>query len=255
MNDLCILLPLYKEDLLDYERLSLNRLLDFCKKNNYLKNLLLLIPNNFNIDSFIDKYIDICYLNDGIAYKTLDNKYFNSVVSFNNGVLLSYQFYGGFWQKYIFTYQLDGYIFDDYFQYFIDKDYDYIGGYVMPMFSHISLLDGYDNNIYMNGGISLRKTEYCKNVICNPKVQEKINGCEHILNQYIFDEDYIYSRYYESKVLPLDSIMFSYNHTFAENAYVINNFKYPFCCHGFNKNQFLMDLINKYNEENNLKYF
>ena len=254
MNDLCILLPIYKQNLYDYEQLSLYRLIDFCKTNNYLNNLLIICAENFDIDKFCNTYIEKFNIQN-INYMTFNDKYFLSVNTFNNGILLSYQFYNNFDQKYIFTYQLDGYIFDNYFDYFINKDYEYIGGYVMPLFSHISKLGVGDGNIYMNGGISLRKPKFCQEAIANPIIQKYINGCEHILNQHILDEDYVYSCMYKKPVNALDSLAFSFNYTFAENAYEICGKHYPFCCHGIQKNQFLMKLINQYNKENNLTYF
>ena len=260
MNNYCIVVFIYKNELYDYEQLSLLRITDFVIKNNLIDHTYFVMPNSFNFNEFLDKYMTPFDINIGYNSVTFYDYCFASVNAYNNLLMLNRQFYEYFINNYdyIFTYQLDGYIFDNQFEYFMEHDFDYIGGYNLPMNCSLFSYKKYDNidsekHLLMNGGISLRKIKFC--------IETIENNYENIIQELYFDstnsylmEDVFFSMFYKQNVSAIDSIRFSLHYSAAETHYAINNFNYPFCCHGFNKSIFLQKLIKKYNEEHNLDY-
>jgi hypothetical protein len=174
-------------------------------------------------------------------------------------LMLNQNMYGdlGHSYDYVLIYQLDGYIFDDKLEYFLDKNYDYIGGYYLPMYVNQLIYNNHFNfdeqHLCMNGGVALKKISYCINSI-NEHYNELIAGCEFDNIHSYLNEDEFFSLFYNVKVEAIDSIKFSLNWAGAENHWAIINFEYPFCCHGIQHSKFLMKLIEKYNKEHNLDY-
>ena len=264
MNKKCLIsIILYKQEISELEHLSLLRIIDFCYKNNMPKNLMFIMPISFDFDLFFDTYI-FNYTNiNNIEYftynwKQYDDDCFSSVNACNNRIYLNKNHYGAFINSYdyILQYQLDGYIFDNQLDYFLDKNYDYIGGYYLPMYCDRLAYKNFDNindkHLLMNGGVSLKKISFC--IDCIENNFQNINGCDFDNIHSYMNEDAFFSMFYTTEVTALESIKFSLNWAAAESHYAINNFKYPFCCHGINKSNFLLKLVEKYNKENNLDY-
>ena len=99
--------------------------------------------------------------NIGIGFRTeyFNRNYFNSLDAYNK-LCLSNEFYDKFLNfEYMLIYQLDAWVFNDKLQYWCEKAYDYIGA---PLF--------YDNDKTVfsgvgNGGFSLRRVQYCKDIL------------------------------------------------------------------------------------------
>ena len=265
MNNRCIIcVPIYKIELSKSEHLSLLRIIDFCLANNLFDNLIFIIPKNFDFLLFINKYIgefETSKYHRNFEYNiiTYDDDTFISLNAFNNMLLLSSNFYGDFNNyDYMLTYQLDAYIFDNQLEYFLNKNYDYIGGYYLPIYTQHTLYDdnidiNENHNLSMNGGFSLKNINFCLKCIQDHYLNY-LKGCEfNNIHSYI-NEDTFFSLFYTTEVNALEAINFSLNWAAAESHYAINNFKYPFGCHGIDKSKFLMKLIKKYNKENNLDY-
>lgn len=266
MIDQCVICVIHhKQDLEKYEQLSLLRIIDFCCNNNLLNNLYLILPDNINLDKFWNNYINPI-LNDkqiytNIKYWIFDKVVFSSLNAYNNMLSLNQNFYGNFINdyNYMLTYQLDGYIFDNQLEYFLNKEYDYIGGYYLPVYANLIKYNEYENintehHLIMNSGVSLKKLSFCIESI-QQNYKNFIEGIEfNNIHAYINDDDF-FSIFYTTEVNTLDSIRFSLNYSGAETHYAINNFQYPFCCHAFHKSRFLQKLIENYNKEHNLDYY
>ena len=267
MKKCAIYINICDDNLKDYEILSLNRIIDlYCNNDNY--DLLFHLPNTIDFNKLLNKYLDNniktkCY-NDNyknvLCYK--DNELlFESVNAYNNMLSLNQNFYGNFvnYYNYMLTYQLDGYIFDNQLEYFLNKKYDYIGGYYLPVYANLIKYNEYENintehHLIMNSGVSLKKLSFCIESI-QQNYKNFIKGIEfNNIHAYINDDDF-FSMFYTTEVNTLDSIRFSLNYSGAETHYAINNFQYPFCCHAFHKSRFLQKLIENYNKEHNLDYY
>ena len=264
-NRCCICVINHKTTLADFEQLSLLRIVDFCIQTNKLDDLIFVLPKS-NVESFkdfCDTYVNK-FTNDKFGYSYnfnfiyYDDICFSSLNAYNNMLMLSENFYGDYSASYdyMLVYQLDGYIFDNQLDYFLDKNYDYIGGYYLPMYCDRLAYKNFDNindkHLLMNGGVSLKKISFC--IDCIENNFQNINGCDFDNIHSYMNEDAFFSMFYTTEVTALESIKFSLNWAAAESHYAINNFKYPFCCHGINKSNFLLKLVEKYNQENNLDY-
>ena len=261
---ICVII--YKDTLYKFEQLSLLRIIDFCIKTNRLDDLTFIIPKLIadNFDEFCEKYINKFIIDNynfshNFTYISYPNICFNSVNAYNNMLMLSKNFYGDFINNYdyMLLYQLDGYIFDDHLNYFLEKEYDFIGGYYIPIYADILEYCEFDNldnhKILMNGGVSLKNLKFCIDII-NKYYDEFINGCEfNDVFKYI-NEDTFFSKFCTTNISAIESMNFSLNWLGAENNWCIIDYKYPFCCHGIDKNKFLMKLIENYNKEHNLNY-
>jgi len=264
MKNKCVICTyVYKQELSKTEHLSLLRLIDFCYKNNILDKLLINIPKSFDFNLFFNTYISKFFkdnnINSYINYIKYDDICFSSINAYNNMLLLSKNYYGDFCNDYdyMLIYQLDGYIFDNQLEYFLNKNYDFIGGYYLPLYTEFNKYNSYENieekHLLMNGGVSLKNIKFCIDCISN-YYNDYLKGCEfNNIHKYI-NEDTFFSMFYTIEVNAIDAIKFSLNWAGAETHYAINNFEYPFCCHGIDKNKFLMKLVEKYNKENNLNY-
>lgn len=266
-NRCCICVINYKTKLMDYEQLSLLRIIDFCIQSNRLGDLIFIMPtsNIKTFDDFCETYINK-FVNDkfGIIYNFkfmhYDDDAFCSLNAYNNMLMLNKNFYGDFLDSYdyMLIYQLDAYIFNDQLNYFLNENYDYIGGYYLPLYVDSLKYNNFNNlsteqHLIMNGGVSLKKISFCIDSITK-HYDKLIKGCEFNNVFSYINEDTYFSMFYETKVNAIESMKFSLNWAGAENYWAIINFDYPFCCHGIQHSQFLMKLIEKYNKENNLEY-
>jgi len=149
-NLCCIIIPIYKETLNEYEITSLKQCCLILIKYSiiFVTHKML----NCNI------YKNICD-NYKINYKFeyFDKKYFTDISCYN-ALLLSKIFYKRFINyEYMLIYQLDAYVFRDELEYWCQKGYDYIGApwlsldnsRIMPVFNKSPVVG--------NGGFSLRK--------------------------------------------------------------------------------------------------
>lgn len=260
-KDCVIVIPIYKYDLYDYELLSINRILDLYI-NRY--NIIYLIPNDFDIVFFLNKNkLDKYYTNSVMWYViSYDPYFFTSSLTYNK-ICMSSEFYSHFFNyKYMFLYQLDAYVFNDELEYWLSKDYDFIGSYERFMNNYIlqvikSVLDNPDDynydkkGIMMNGGVSLRKIQSCYKFLNQNKLL-----CDRVFydDSHVLEEDGFLSFVEETSVSALDAIKFGYSHMCFDTSYAVNDYKYPFVCHSLSHSIRLREYVYKFNLENNIIY-
>ncbi|MDX8338074.1 DUF5672 family protein [Draconibacterium sp. IB214405] len=107
------------------------------------------IANDYNVD---------------IRGERFDDYFFSSIEGYNR-LMLSKEFYSRFKEsKYILIYQLDAWVFKDELNYWCNEDHDYIGA---PWFENYgSEEEGMKlTNEIGNGGFSLRKVQFCIDVL------------------------------------------------------------------------------------------
>jgi hypothetical protein len=114
MEEVAIVIPVYKPVMSKYELISFNQ----CNKilSSYKK--IIIAPEGLDTSSY-----------QKIAHKvvTFDKSYFESLKHYNK-LLLSETFYKEFTDfEYILIYQLDAFVFEDLLHFWCQKKYDYIG--------------------------------------------------------------------------------------------------------------------------------
>jgi len=223
-TECCIVIPIYHEDLFDYEVMSLKQCIKILNSNY---KIVFIYPNNINIFDILNKYnINIKYLEDydNIRY---DYRYFDSIEAFNQLLFESdlYSILNDKKYKYTLLYELDAFIFYDNLKYWIDKNYDFIGSFGFTV--NINSLEDDTKFLPMNGGFSLRKIEYCLNRF------DTIWGAKLYGHMW---EDAILS-YNNDMIKPLAHETFdfcwSYNY---QLSYILNNFKLPMAVHYYTCN-------------------
>lgn len=156
MSLVTIIIPIYKSELSDSERISLEQ----CCRILGKYEISLVCPENLSIiqyTKFFEKY--------QVSYSCFyfKKKYFQGIEGYNE-LLLSIDFYSTFKEfTYILIYQLDAFVFKDELEYWCSKGYDYIGA---PWFKRLWRFK-YSKNIRAigNGGFSLRNVQACINVL------------------------------------------------------------------------------------------
>ena len=151
-EEVAIIVPVYKEELNAFEKLSFEQLYKVVQ-NNY--DIYLVGPEGMDISN----YTNIC---PWVLYIPLDPKWFKSIHSYSQ-LCMQYDFYDRFSAyEYMLLYQLDAWLFRDEIHQFCQLGYDYIGA---PIFS--DKCGWPDVPKVGNGGFSLRKVETFKD-ICDP---------------------------------------------------------------------------------------
>jgi len=262
-NLCCIIIPIYKNYLTDYEILSLKQC---CK---ILNNYKIIFVTYKKIDCSI--YNDICNsFNVIFNYEYFNKYYFNNIIGYNS-LLISKNFYLRFKEyKYILIYQLDAYVFRDELEYWCNKEYDFIGAPWLKLDKSKPTV--FFQEIYNigNGGFSLRNTKnslkkinYYINILSVIRLffsfyfEISNNRFKNILNLLFFiflfipnkiiriiffkskflkfNEDFIWSRlFYKDKNIPspLEASQFSFE-LYPEYLFILNNNKLPFGCHSW----------------------
>lgn len=175
MKKCVVVIPLYKEHPEKSEIASFRQCLTILK----LHDISVVTYQNLNLAEYhavskeIGKHFDIQYFHQD---------YFKSVQGYNK-LCLTFSFYERFIDyEYMLIYQTDAWVFRDELDYWCDKGYDYIGA---PFFEAIQ--DGlysFDMSGVGNGGLSLRKIQYCTKVLkLNPRRLSL--AISFLINQYI----------------------------------------------------------------------
>jgi len=230
--NLCIAVPIYKENLEYHELISFNRI------NSVLKNVpkFFIYPEGLKLDAYKSSSGNITFL-------PLDPKYFKSI-DYYNILLKSPIFYKQFMDfKYLLIYQLDSYIFEEQnINYFLKSNFDYIGAPWLKLdwfdnseklISKIKILRPFIKKIG-NGGFSLRrvKTFY--------DFSQKFSHLGRIVT---IQEDIFWTNVASRLIhnFKLPSVSESLKFSFDENprkCFELNNNKLPFGCHGWHKNDY-----------------
>lgn len=236
MKRCCIVVTSYKNELDENEKHNIDRLFSLYY-NKY--DIVLIYPNNKSIKYYENnfKFSDILLL---------DQKYFDTYPDGYNCLMLSSFFYKLFTKyKYILIHHPDSYIIKDELEYWISKEYEYIGSpFLYDIFpnniSNVAELYLNNNNINktndMNGGLCLKKvswfikmTEKYETQLIELSKKFKLNEDQIILMLNVLNVNL--SKYNFPKFK--DSVNFSW----SAKPYLlaqINNNELPFGIHAYN---------------------
>ncbi len=214
-NDVIIVIPTYKEELSEFEQISLQQIHNIL--NEY--NIAFAAPDNLNF------YYGEQYSTHMI--ERFDAEYFADISGYNK-LMLSDEFYMRFAKySYILIAQLDAFIFSDKLLYFCNLGYDYIGA---PWIHGTRYYKDVYNIIHYvgNGGLSLRKVD---------RFIKWIDKCKYILEPYIdeINEDVLISAYGKEflKIACFDdALQFSFDFD-PRGSYLLNNSELPFGIHAW----------------------
>lgn len=220
MPKVAVVIPVYKENLNEFEKISLAQ----CR--NVLKNYpLIFVAPEGKIFSYFEK-------NDLIAH--FPEKFFQNTKTYNR-LMMSPQFYEPFLDfDYILIYQLDAFVFYDALELFCNLNYDYIGA---PVAYHSWYGYKQKNKVPRvgNGGFSLRKVKNCYNLLKNFSTRADWDFCLENFYEDAFlglcgvDEDTNFN------VAPVEvAICFAVDYFPDRFLRRIGN-KIPFGCHGWYK--------------------
>ena len=232
VNSVGVIIPVYKNYLNEFEKISLNQLFKILGKYTKIfvapKSLKL---NNYKIDS------------ETFQVERFDDCYFKNIDSYNK-LMLSEDFYMRFTQyKKILIYQLDAFVFSDKLLEFCDMNYDYIGApwiNGMPYYKY-NFRGAYRlNKIFRffnkpqvcyvgNGGFSLRNVKSTINLLRENKQQ---------LASWSGSEDIFFSLCGLNKKFKVASTSVALEFSFElspKDCFELNGYKLPFGCHAWEK--------------------
>jgi hypothetical protein len=239
-----IVIPVYKESFTESEIIGIRQ----CVKIFGDHPIIAAIPKALNIEALRD-------ISDKIAYQNFPPRFFASVEGYNK-LLVNPRFYGAFLKyRYILIYQLDAFVFNKELDAWCAKGLDYIGAPWIHSswpeqfrselsFSKIKALafikkvidfDGRTNApLVGNGGLSLRKTR--KFFFLSFLLMLIIK-----VFRYDWNEDAAWSLFIP-KYIPFfrvanfeEALPFAFE-VDPEYCYEMNNFRLPFGCHAWEKN-------------------
>ena len=236
-NKCVITVPIYKTEF------------DFDEYNS-IKQLFRIL-GQYDIIAFYPESLDLTYYKNNFNftnYYMFWDEYFTDYPKGYNKLMLQSGFYECFSEyEYMLVYQPDCWVFRNELEYWVNKEYDYVGS---------PFILNYEYKYYLttqchigNGGFSLRKISFFKN-LCKQY--------EHIINNLINYNDYMFGE--DHIILQLKSYNIDLHEnfpTFFEASkfsweiaphlmYQIHDKKLPFGCHGYNKiqdKQFWNDFI------------
>ncbi|GAB3947942.1 hypothetical protein GCM10028805_21130 [Spirosoma harenae] len=111
-----IVIPVYKTQLTDYEKISLTQCLRILGKYP----IWLVAPHSLDLSAYRE-------IGPELQARTFDESYFKGIQGYNR-LVLSEEFYQAFTdQEYLLIYQLDAFVFKDELAYWCQQNYDYIG--------------------------------------------------------------------------------------------------------------------------------
>ena len=216
MKDLCIIIPVHRNELNVYEKIS-------------LEQLATVVSDKY--DTFIVTHdeLDIIPYLEFVPYakkETFDKDYFTSFANYNK-LCMSECFYERFSQyEYMMIYQTDACIFRDNMQEFIKLGYNWYGAPIQT-----------EPYLY-NGGFNIRKIARCREICSVTKSEIDFYGSyEHEIN-----EDVVFSTVI-GNLPPRDvAILFSWEHFLSINQikeYIaLTENKGPMGCHYFKREHF-----------------
>jgi hypothetical protein len=246
-----VVIPVYKEHLSDYERISLTQ----CQRILGHYPIALVTPQLLNVSV----YKEIC---PNLQVLSFDSSYFNSIQSYNK-LMVSAEFYQAFTEfEYILIYQLDAFVFQDDLADWCHRGYDYIGAPWLRDRDSTGMLDELWFNVKKklatlaglkkedgvtpreiislnsvgNGGLSLRRVSSMLRYL--PRYQQKIAQYEQF-QQDQYNEDIFWSielnRYWPNLRIPSYRKALHFAIEFYPQWAVehYNNGKLPFGCHAW----------------------
>jgi hypothetical protein len=250
-GSVAIVIPAYKEQLSDYERISLTQ----CQRILGHYPICLVTPRSLNISD----YREIC---PTLQVRTFDDGYFTSIQAYNR-LMVSDEFYRSFTDvDYILIHQLDAFVFQDDLADWCRQGYDYIGapwlrdrdytGWSDELWFNVkkklATLIGLKKpdgvtpreiislNSVGNGGLSLRRVSSLLRYL--PRYHQKIAQYEQF-QQDQYNEDIFWSieinRYWPNLRIPSYRKALHFAIEFYPQWAVehFNNGKLPFGCHAW----------------------
>lgn len=245
-HDVTVVVPVYRTDLNEYERISLARL--FAVLGN--RRIVIVKPRSLNVAQLAG---------DAASAETesFDDSYFSGIPGYNR-LMMSEEFYRRFADsEYILIYQLDAYVFRDELDEWCGKGYDYVGApwpqkpllrypvsrlcaSMRKLWSAVSgCPDGQiTRNKVGNGGLSLRKVNAHLHAVTALKdtVHKFLTAERH----HLYNEDVFFGvevrrqglgfRYPDWK----EALAFSFD-KYPALCYKWNGRKLPFGCHAWYK--------------------
>ena len=243
-------IPIFKKTISQMEISSLECAIEKLKEYK----IVVIAPESLDISLYKKKY-------PTLSFEFFSDQYFDDLRGYNK-LMLSKEFYSRFiYSKYILIYQLDAYIFKNDLEYWILKDYDYVGApwpkrkvynnllfkiyFKFTLFFTTLLRKPNRQEIFEkvgNGGFSLRKTEpHLKAVtVYEREIREMLSKKRH----HLYNED-VFFGYRVNNLGKMnfsipdfkESLKFSFDKN-PELCYKINQFQLPMGCHGWSKEKY-----------------
>ena len=261
MKTVAVIVPAYKPDLNNNERISFRQTVKIL--SGY--DIILVTPEHLDVS----EYSLIAADADVTIIRIIFNpEYFTGIQGYNR-LLLSPVFYDAFSDyKYILICQLDAYIFRDELLMWCEKGYDYVGApligkYEDTEFSKIMRVG--------NGGLSLRKVESYRNFFLSKanvfnaiQIAKRIdikgkpytrifiwalmmlgwrNKPQSVADRWKYNEDDFWSsiisgsQYKLSIPAPMEALKFSFER-FPSSLFKLNDCKLPMGCHAWEKYEY-----------------
>jgi len=177
-KDCAVIVPIYK----DYVMLSSDEVWSYMQLLTIFPKRQKIIVTSKNVD--ILRYIEEAR-ECGVSLKVeiFDVSYFQSTATYNE-LMLSSEFYRRFLlYDYMLIYQLDAYVFEDKLDYWMSKEYDYIGA---PWFTHYGDHESGDELWEVgNGGLSLRRVKFYYDLLTYKFILYRGLDIKHGLYQFI----------------------------------------------------------------------
>ena len=234
MSHAAVIIPVYKNELSEYEIISLKQ----CVKVLSNHSLFFVSPSELDLS--------VIPLNKDFRIERFNKEYFNGLRGYNR-LMLSEEFYKRFSSyEYLLIYQLDAFVFSDQLNFWTEKDYDYIGAPWIRETKRIFLnllvkqslalaLDTFiKHNLTKavgNGGFSLRKVESFLSALSQNKT---------LAENWKANEDYFWALAAKLNGSPLkipaykEAALFAFE-MYPSKLYKVNNNTLPFGAHAWNK--------------------
>lgn len=224
MKDCIVLIPVYKDNLSEYEIISLKRCLSVLRDYDIhifsYEGL-----NTPNINKLLHKR------KPDILWDYFDKRYFEGIAGYNE-LMMNAGFYDKYRKdyKYMLIYQLDCYVFENSLSKFTKLGYDYIGAPLPDEFSE-SISEKFSSafnqkintRFFMNGGLSLRKIETFYEV-CN-EIDERWKK---------WNEDLLFSIMVPNPADKNVALQFAFE-CYPKECYEETNHTLPMGCHAWYK--------------------
>ena len=218
-STVAILIPIYKAEMTDSERLSFSQCLKILTKYP----IIIVKPESLNIDNILAQHSEI-------TTQSFDDKYFKTIQGYNQ-LLTSPHFYEAFFKyEFILIYQLDALVFNDKLEEWCSKDFDYVGAPKIPTSNTVLVT----KKPLLNGGLSLRKVQSCYRLT---RIYDKIFG------RWPGNEDMLFSMC-AFRLIPFRFLMklphwkqalhFAFEQD-LEKSFKLTNYQLPFGGHAWEK--------------------
>lgn len=242
MNQVKVVIPIYKRTLSDLEKRSLVQAYEVL--HSY--PLVVIKPYSLDLSELKEEF-------PKLTFTSFDDNYFKGISGYNR-LMLTPDFYERFLDsRYILIYQLDAYVFRDELKDWCNKGYDYIGApwlqkpiYRLPVISSlmhlVHLYHKYKGkpskqdlyNKVGNGGLSLRKTDSHYRVAC--KQADSIAFYLSQKRHHLYNEDVFWATEAQGFLYPeaMEAIRFAFD-KYPDYCYKLTNQQLPFGCHSWYK--------------------